>query len=499
MIRAVDAANAEIESIKAAVARHFPVYGIVVTPLALTFQVSAPEERLDASFDGLRRELVPRHYIPSITKERGETLIHVQRRPTPRFTRGRVNLAFLIATILTTVFFGGAYNWAAYASATGREVPILSGEAIALGTLTFALPLLTILGSHEMGHYVVARRYRVQASLPFFLPSVPPLGTFGAFISMRDPIPSRRALLDIGVSGPLVGLAVAIPVALLGIQLSVQNGVLADPGQAGQALQASLLFDFLSFFIPLPETLVLHPTAFAGWVGFFVTAINLLPAGQLDGGHVARALLGNRQHYVSWAAVIILFSLGVFYPGWIIFGFLILVLGVRHPPPLNDLTRLSAGRKLVGIAAVAVLVLTFIPQPFVQVPAATPSIAFEDPSDGTILGNLTANVTAGNTTILAFAVNNTGIVRAEVSLLIDPRNLDALGFGLEFVDYAIGTNTTIVSANATQFILNRSELAIVRLRIAAPSGLSPTTLEFLVRGVVEGNGTTELLVFLNVI
>src|SRR5439155_22688178 len=142
--------------------------------------------------------------------------------------------------------------------------PILSPESIGLGTLFFSLPLLTILGCHEMGHYVVAKRYKVQASLPFFLPSLPPLGTFGAFISMRDPIPNRRALLDIGVSGPRVGFAIAIPVTLAGPALSAgAPGVSA--GVAGEAIRPSILFSFLSLFFPLPQTLGMHPLAFAGW------------------------------------------------------------------------------------------------------------------------------------------------------------------------------------------------------------------------------------------
>src|SRR5437773_1944325 len=274
--------EAEIESLRSTVARFFSVYGVVVSPMALTFQVGAPPGGIDAPFDALRIELVPKDYIPTITQEKGETLVHVQRRPRPRFARTQVNLILLLVTVLTTTFFGGAWNWADY---SGQ--PFLSAESIGLGGLFFTLPLLTILGSHEMGHYLVAKRYKVQASLPFFLPSVPPLGTFGAFISMRDPIPNRRALLDIGVSGPLVGFAIAIPVTLAGLALSA-----ASPASgltlAGEA-QPSVLFRALSLFFPLPDTLLTHPPplAFAGAVGLFVTAIHLLPAGQLDGGRVA--------------------------------------------------------------------------------------------------------------------------------------------------------------------------------------------------------------------
>src|SRR2546429_8260579 len=333
--------EAEIESLRSTVARFFSVYGVVVSPMALTFQVGAPPGGIDAPFDALRIELVPKDYIPTITQEKGETLVHVQRRPRPRFARTQVNLILLLVTVLTTTFFGGAWNWADY---SGQS--FLSAESLGLGGLFFTLPLLTILGSHEMGHYLVAKRYKVQASLPFFLPSVPPLGTFGAFISMRDPIPNRRALLDIGVSGPLVGFAIAIPVTLAGLALSTASAPVAATG-VGEAIRPSILFSLLSLFFPLPSSFALHPLPFAGWVGLFVTAINLLPAGQLDGGHVARALLGRHQFYVSWAAVIVLFGLSIAfqYPGWFIFGFLIFMLGVRHPPPLNDLSRLDAPRK----------------------------------------------------------------------------------------------------------------------------------------------------------
>src|SRR5256712_5364383 len=206
MARGMMSAEAEIESIRAAVAKHFSVCGVVVTPMALTFQVAAPPTGLDAPFEALRQDLVPRDYIPTVTQEKGETLLHVQRRLEARFARREVNLGLLAVTILTTVFFGGAWHWADYSGA-----PILSPESIGLGTLFFSLPLLTILGCHEMGHYVVAKRYKVQASLPFFLPSLPPLGTFGAFISMRDPIPNRRAPLHIGGCRPPVGASGALP------------------------------------------------------------------------------------------------------------------------------------------------------------------------------------------------------------------------------------------------------------------------------------------------
>jgi len=468
-------AEAEIESIRAAIAKHFSVYGVVVTPMALTFQVAAPPAGLDAPFEALRQDLVPRDYIPTVTQEKGETLLHVQRRLKARFARREVNLGLLAVTILTTVFFGGAWNWADYSGA-----PILSPESIGLGTLFFSLPLLTILGCHEMGHYVVAKRYKVQASLPFFLPSLPPLGTFGAFISMRDPIPNRRALLDIGVSGPLVGFAIAIPVTLAGLALSAgAPGV--SIGVAGEAIRPSILFSFLSLFFPLPQN-SMHPLAFAGWVGLFVTAINLLPAGQLDGGHVARALLGNRQVYVSWAAVLILFGLSITfsYPGWFLFGFLIFVLGIRHPPPLNDITRLDVTRKLVGIGAVAILVLTFVPQPFVAI-SSERALVFRD-LNGLAESEISTTIIRGTSITVTFALNNTGPTREQVVVTAIEPNLEAGGFVFRFTAYTIGSNRTPVDTNATELSLNATQGAVFDLNVTAPvSWPAPSIVSFAVR------------------
>src|SRR5881296_3701237 len=469
--------EAEIETLRAAVARQFSVYGVVVSPMALTFQVGVPPGGVDAPFDALRLELVPKDYIPTITQEKGETLVHVQRRPRPRFARTQVNLILLFVTILTTTFFGGAWNWMDY---SGQ--PFLSAESIGFGSLFFTLPLLTILGSHEMGHYLVAKRYKVQASLPFFLPSVPPLGTFAAFISMRDPIPNRRALLDIGVSGPLVGFAIAIPVTLAGLALSA-----ASPASgltlAGEA-QPSVLFRALSLFFPLPDTLLTHPhpLAFAGWVGLFVTAINLLPAGQLDGGHVARALLGNRQVYVSWAAVLILFGLSITfsYPGWFLFGFLIFVLGIRHPPPLNDITRLDVTRKLVGIGAVAILVLTFVPQPFVAI-SSERALVFRD-LNGLAESEISTTIIRGTSITVTFALNNTGPTREQVVVTAIEPNLEAGGFVFRFTAYVIGSNRTPVDTNATEFSLNATQGAVFDLNVTAPvSWPAPSIVSFAVR------------------
>ncbi|HKW43936.1 MAG TPA: site-2 protease family protein [Thermoplasmata archaeon] len=462
--------EAEIETLRSAVARHFPVYGVIVTPLALTFQVNPPPGGIDAAFDALRQELMPKEYIPSINQQRGETLIHVQRRPKSRFAGIQVNIVLLFLTVLTTVFFGGAWNWSGY---SGK--PLLSAESIGYGTLFFTVPLLTILGSHEMGHYLVAKHYKVHASLPFFLPSLPPLGTFGAFISMRDPIPNRRALLDIGASGPLVGFLIALPVTLAGLALSAGSPPVPAT-VTGESINASLLFNALSLFFPIPNQSVLHPLAFAGWVGLFVTAINLLPAGQLDGGHVARALLGRNQFYLSWATVAILFGMSLVYPGWFIFGFLILTLGVRHPPPLNDLTQLDVRRKLIGIAAVGILLVTFVPVPFAVV-SGPQALGFEA-VNGTPLPEITQAIRIGTTVNITFAVNHTIPVRESVIVAanVNESNLASFGFSILFTDVAIGSNVTSVWNATVSVSLSGGQRAVLTLRITAPSSWPPNAV-----------------------
>jgi len=367
----------EVERIRASVAQYFPVYETRITPNSLVLLVHIDPATLEERFDRLRQQLWDQHYVPQIRLERGEHVVEVVRRPT-RLGRGSVtNVILLALTVLTTVT-AGAFLWLSYVGASH-----LTADDFLWGGVSFALPLMLILGLHELAHYVMARRHHVDASLPFFIPVPPPFilfGTFGAFISLREPIPDKKALLDIGASGPLAGFVVAIPVTLFGMYLSAHAPILSvancGPSILGVTygnflIGPSLFWYFLHLFIPL-ALVNLHPVALAGWVGLLVTAINLLPAGQLDGGHVFRALLGDRSRFVSYGAVALLFGLGVFlYQGWLIFAILILFLGMRHPPPLNDITPLDPKRVAVGILAVAILV-----SGFVLIPISSPSGEF---------------------------------------------------------------------------------------------------------------------------
>ncbi len=354
----------ELERIRSVVAAYFPVYETRVGPQSLILAVHVDAASLEDRFDRMRQELWTKGYIPLLRRERGEDFIEVIRRPRTGRSRLWINVLLLIGTIATTSF-AGALIWLTF-----RGEPALSVGDFLYGELYFGAPVMAILGLHELAHYVMARRRHLDASLPYFMPVPPPfiLGTLGAFISIREPFPDKKALFDVGAAGPLAGFAASIPITVVGLYLSIHApvvpvtycGVTVLGTNYGQLLIGTGLFwEVFSLF--LPATLVnLHPLALAGWVGILVTAINLLPAGQLDGGHVFRALFGERARFVSYGAVILLFGLGLFYVGWLFFAILVLFLGLRHPPPLNDITPIGKGRYAVGALVVAILVSGFV-------------------------------------------------------------------------------------------------------------------------------------------
>lgn len=240
----------------------------------------------------------------------------------------------------------------------------------------FALSLLSILLAHEMGHYLVSRRNGVAATLPYFIPLPIPdflgnvLGTLGAVIRMKGVIPNRRVMLDIGAAGPLIGLLVTLPVLVLGLSLSQVEPLPVDQAYSmeGNSL-LYLLIKYAMFGQWLPSNGVdvfIHPVAFAGWAGLLVTSLNLIPAGQLDGGHVMYSLLGDRAQMFRWPIVLGLAALGLFvWPGWFLWAGLVFFLGQGHPPPLDSLTRLDRKRKVLAVSVLAVFVLTFTPQPLI--------------------------------------------------------------------------------------------------------------------------------------
>ncbi len=385
----------EIEFIQSVVGKYFPIYQTdvefdIVKLYVRMFKDKEGEEK----FDRLRRELVPMNYIPHLREEEGEQLLLVKKQPERNFKSVKVNLIMLFITLGTTLLAG--MWWWSYYDPSGE--PFMSLYNLGYGALFFTLPLMSILGVHEMGHYMLARHHNIKASLPFFLPAPPPLGTIGAFISIREPIPDKKSLLDLGIAGPIAGFIVAIPVSILGLYLGMVMGrpLPAEMEGTFMIVNLPLIMRALSLFLPIAEDVVLHPTAFAGWVGFLVTGLNLLPAGQLDGGHVFRSLFGENAKYASYMAAGFLVVVGLWwYPGWLLFALILFFLvGLKHPPPLNELSNLDGKRKIVGALAIVILLTTFHPIPVEQVTYRHDfSMEIDEPPSPSVVLNESLNYT----------------------------------------------------------------------------------------------------------
>jgi len=231
----------------------------------------------------------------------------------------------------------------------------------------FSVSIITILLGHEMGHYFASKAHRTKATLPYFIPAPSIIGTFGAFIKMKSPILTRKALIDIGATGPLIGFVLSLIACVAGLNMSKIVSLKSEESVfiLGDSILFSLLVKFILGSIPSEQDVLLHPVAFAGWIGLFVTSMNLLPAGQLDGGHIAYALFGRKHFYISRAVVFGIAVLGVFYwYGWLVWAALLLFLGIDHPPILIWERKLPWSRKAVGGASFIIFLLTFTPVPF---------------------------------------------------------------------------------------------------------------------------------------
>jgi membrane-associated protease RseP (regulator of RpoE activity) len=322
------------------------------------------------AFETIKDRLRPLGLVPFLKSNGEEVELKIASLRETARSRPVINIVLLLVTILTTTIAGSIL-------AQGNLPRSLSDLLIGI---PFSFTLLLILGSHELGHYFACKRLGIAATLPFFIPVPPPfiLGTFGAVIRIKSPIEDKRGLIEVGAAGPLIGFIIAIPVTIIGLRMSTLVPATDVAGQAGIfALGESLLFSlFTKAFVQIPQgdyTLLLHPVAFSGWVGLFVTALNLLPVSQLDGGHISYALFGRLHRRIGLGTIGILAMLGIIGVldpriGWV--GFLIwtifigLIIGVRHPPPLDDVTPLDMKHKIIGWTCIMVFVLTFVPVPF---------------------------------------------------------------------------------------------------------------------------------------
>jgi membrane-associated protease RseP (regulator of RpoE activity) len=287
--------------------------------------------------------------------------------PPRRPERWWLHALLLLLTFGTTTYVGAnfAVNFRPSLLTPGPDTAA-SLAALFRGAITFSIPLLLILFAHEMGHYVTCRRYGIDASPPYFIPFPSLVGTMGAFIRIREPIRNKAQLFDVGVAGPIAGFVVALPLLAWGIAHSRSN-------PSPVLSEGTILFRY-PLLVTLFQKLVLgttftsadaieHPVFIAAWFGLFVTALNLLPLGQLDGGHAIYAVFGRHQRTIAIPLLIVLAFMGLRWPGWWIWVAFTLFTGLRHPPVLDEDAPLDLRRRLVAVAVLLIFVVCFAPIP----------------------------------------------------------------------------------------------------------------------------------------
>ena len=350
------------------------------------------------SYDQLASNLRSLNITPLFRTEGDQhVVLLVQGRIEPRPSNPLINLVLFIFTVLSVIFAGALYSYSGPIPSDQSELLAAILHGLASG-IPFAVSLLAILLAHEFGHYIAGRYHHTHVTLPYFIPfPLSPFGTMGAFIQLKQPPKNKRILLDIGVSGPIAGLVVAFPILLYGLSLSHIETIILPAGQGiqlegnsllyllakyivfGQLLPAPSTYGDLSAFLywvryfftsqPLPLggiDVFISPIAWAGWAGLLVTALNLIPAGQLDGGHVIYSLFGNRSKLLLPVILVLLVVLGFVWSGWWIWAFLILLMGRVHAEPLDTITPLDSRRKALAVVVLFIFILVFTPVPLIQ-------------------------------------------------------------------------------------------------------------------------------------
>jgi membrane-associated protease RseP (regulator of RpoE activity) len=340
-------------------------------------------------YDRLADSIAPYNIIPLFKIEDGRQVIYLAPKPPePKQDKVSTNIILFVLTVFSVMLAGAQPEGVMPKDVAGQL--LMLAKSILTGW-PFALSLLGILLSHELGHYFMSRYHKTPATLPYFIPfPLSPLGTMGAAIIMRGTPKNKRVLFDIGVAGPIAGLVVAIPVLFLGLSLSTLGTIQADPNRFLEGNSLIYLFaKFITFgkFLPAPVVpqgilywlqyfftgrpvpfggldVFIHPVAFAGWAGLLVTGLNLIPAGTLDGGHVIYALFGDKAKKAFPFIIGILAVLGIFWSGWWLWAALLFWLGRVHAQPLDEITTLDPTRQMIAVAMLIVFVLVFMPVPF---------------------------------------------------------------------------------------------------------------------------------------
>ena len=339
--------QADFEQVTRIVSAQFQIVDSFLEHGIPTYYLKQPQETKEAFLKTLKG-LEPMKLIPILRREGDKIVLRVAPNPPVKPSNTLINWALLLATIATTFITGY----------------MMSPEVISpyVGGASFTAAMLAVLGTHEMGHKLTANKKGVDATLPYFIPGPPPFGTFGAVIMQKSLPPNRDALFDIGADGPIAGFIIATIVSFAGLLMLVPSSAVPVT-----TIQSPILWILIAralealSLLPTPPPdgmLLLHPFAFAGWVGLVVTMLNLLPAAMLDGGHVARSILGEKQRLVlSALSVIYLFMVG-FYP----MAILVLLMSMsKHPGSLDDVSSLSKSRKLVAVGLIAIFVMCIFP------------------------------------------------------------------------------------------------------------------------------------------
>jgi membrane-associated protease RseP (regulator of RpoE activity) len=312
---------------------------------------------------------------PSVSHPEGTYVWVSAPPPRPKFQHRYTRHVLLFLATLAMTTYVGVDNYRGWAAFHFGMFQLSRMQAWGVGTwlvhgFWYSVPLLIILGAHEFGHYAYCRRHNVDATLPFFIPGPPVLtGTFGAVIRIREAFPSKKALFDIGVAGPIAGFVALLPFLYFGISQSavVKFAPSADTIHFGDPLLLKAVAWLHFGTLPPGFDIVLHPMGFAAWWGMLATALNLLPFGQLDGGHIAYAVLGRRSGWVSIATLATVVALTLVSLSWISMTLMLLVmaffLGFRHPRIVDEETPLDARRRLVALLALVMFILCFTPVP----------------------------------------------------------------------------------------------------------------------------------------
>lgn len=300
-------------------------------------------------------------YSISFVSDQNSYLVIAKKVGPPKIKTPWLNIILFIATVASMVVFYCLIY---------LDKNILDNPAVLLEGAKYALALMPIILLHEFGHYVAGRWHKAKVSLPYFIPAPTPFGTLGAIIKSKSPMRNRRQLFDIGVSGPIAGFIPAIIIVIIGLSISSVEK-LPELSMSGEYLSfgESLIMQVLriAFAPPIPEgyTLTMNPVLFAGWVGMFITMINLMPFGQMDGGHLIYSMFGRKtQFYLALTSLLALLGLGIYWRGWLLWAVLALfVIKLKHPPTLDDTIKLTRTRKIIGWIAIVIFIVTFIPVP----------------------------------------------------------------------------------------------------------------------------------------